>query len=72
MNNLNKAQTPILISTGAKETRVPVDQSYILERSLTYLGVPVKLLLFPDEGHAFSNNPWHGKIKVREELKWLA
>ncbi|CAF4590917.1 unnamed protein product, partial [Rotaria magnacalcarata] len=23
MNNLNKAQTPILITTGAKETRVP-------------------------------------------------
>ncbi|CAF4445871.1 unnamed protein product, partial [Rotaria magnacalcarata] len=72
MNNLNKAQTPILITTGAKETRVPADQSYMLERGLTYLGVPVKLLLFPDEGHAFSSNPWHGKIKVREELKWLA
>ncbi|CAF1058517.1 unnamed protein product [Adineta steineri] len=22
-------------------------------------------------GHALINNPWHGKIKVREELKWL-
>ncbi|CAF4385671.1 unnamed protein product, partial [Rotaria magnacalcarata] len=34
MNNLNKAQTPILITTGAKETRVPADQSYMLERGL--------------------------------------
>jgi hypothetical protein len=23
------------------------------------------------EGHSLSKNPWHGKIKVREELKWL-
>ncbi|CAF3507105.1 unnamed protein product, partial [Rotaria socialis] len=57
---------------GTNDIRVPADQSYILERSLTYLGVPVKLLLFPDEGHTLSNNPWHGKIKAREELKWLA
>jgi len=23
------------------------------------------------EGHGLGNNPWHGRIKVREELKWL-
>ncbi|CAF3694356.1 unnamed protein product [Rotaria socialis] len=72
MSKLNAAKTPTLISTGTNDIRVPADQSYILERSLTYLGVPVKLLLFPDEGHTLSNNPWHGKIKAREELKWLA
>ncbi|CAF4184084.1 unnamed protein product, partial [Rotaria magnacalcarata] len=72
MNKLNKAKTPTLISTGANDIRVPADQSYMFERSLTSLGVPAKLLLFPDEGHALSNNPWHGKIKAREELKWLA
>jgi hypothetical protein len=31
----------------------------------------VRLILFPNEGHELENNPWHGKIKVREELKWL-
>jgi len=31
----------------------------------------VKLITFPKEGHSLSINPWHGKIKVREELKWL-
>jgi dipeptidyl aminopeptidase/acylaminoacyl peptidase len=72
MNKLNKAETPTLITTGANDIRVPADQSYMLERSLTYLGVPVKLLLFPDEDHSLSNNPWHEKIKAREELKWLA
>ncbi|CAF4290346.1 unnamed protein product, partial [Adineta steineri] len=52
-------------------SRVPKSQSYMLERGLYYRGVPVKLITFPNEGHALINNPWHGKIKVREELKWL-
>ncbi len=43
----------------------------MLERSLYYLGVPVKLIVLPGEGHELDINPWHGKIKVREELKWL-
>jgi dipeptidyl aminopeptidase/acylaminoacyl peptidase len=68
---LDKVRTPTHIVTGANDMRVPVDQSYILERGLYSLGIPVKLLLLPNEGHTLSNNPWHGKIKIREELKWL-
>ncbi|CAF3262787.1 unnamed protein product [Rotaria sp. Silwood2] len=68
---LNKVHTPTHIVTGADDIRVPTDQSYILERGLHYLGVPVQLLIFPNEGHSLRNNPWHVKIKVREELKWL-
>jgi hypothetical protein len=45
----------------------------MLERSLHYLGMPVQLLLLllSNEGHDLSNNPWHGKIKVQQELQWL-
>ncbi|CAF0843794.1 unnamed protein product [Rotaria sordida] len=71
MNQLDKVHTPTHIVTGVNDIRIPPDQSFILERSLNYLGVPVKLLLFPNEGNSLNNNPWHGKIKVREELKWL-
>ena len=28
-------------------------------------------LFLPGEGHELDKNPWHGKIKVREELNWL-
>ena len=28
-------------------------------------------LCFPGEGHGLANNPWHGYIKVRDELLWL-
>ncbi|CAF3118593.1 unnamed protein product [Rotaria socialis] len=68
---LDHVRTPTHIITGEGDVRVDADQSYILERALHTLGIPVKLLLFPKEGHDLSNNPWHGKIKVREELKWL-
>ncbi|CAF1362315.1 unnamed protein product [Rotaria sp. Silwood1] len=69
--HLAKVRTPTHIITGTDDTQIPADQSYILERGLHYLGVPVKLLLFPNEGHSPWINPWHLKIKVREELKWL-
>jgi dipeptidyl aminopeptidase/acylaminoacyl peptidase len=68
---LNKVRTPTHIVTGANDIRVPVAQSNILERGLNYLGIPVELLIFPNEGHSLRNNPWHGKIKVREEIEWL-
>ncbi|CAF1277647.1 unnamed protein product [Rotaria sp. Silwood1] len=68
---LNKIRTPTHIITGEDDIRVPASQSYILERGLHYLGIPVKLLTFPKEGHTLSNNPWYRKIKAREELKWL-
>ena len=68
---LDKVRTPTLIVTGEKDVRVDPAQSYILERSLYYLGIPVNLIILPNEGHELDNDPWHGKIKVREELKWL-
>ncbi|CAF4001423.1 unnamed protein product [Adineta steineri] len=71
MYQLDRVRTPTLITTGENDVRVSTSQSYMLERGLYYRGVPVKLITFPNEGHALTNNPWHGKIKVREELKWL-
>ncbi|CAF2835974.1 unnamed protein product [Rotaria sp. Silwood2] len=68
---MNKVRTPTHIVIGEYDARVDTDQSFILERSLHYLGIPVQLLVFPNEGHAIANDPWNGKIKVREELKWL-
>ncbi|UJR16624.1 hypothetical protein I4U23_003524 [Adineta vaga] len=68
---LHKIRTPTHIVSGNNDVRVPVSQSRILERGLHYLGVPVQLLLLPYEGHLLDFNPWHAKIKIREELKWL-
>jgi dipeptidyl aminopeptidase/acylaminoacyl peptidase len=68
---INKVRTPTHMVAGANDIRVAVMEDYLLEHALYSLGIPNKLLIFPGEGHSLDKNPWHGKIKVREELLWL-
>jgi dipeptidyl aminopeptidase/acylaminoacyl peptidase len=68
---INKVRTPTHMVAGMDDIRVAVLEDYLLEHALQSLNVPSELVLFPGEGHSLSKNPWHGKIKVREELKWL-
>lgn len=68
---IDKVKTPTHMVGGADDVRVAVLENYLLDRALHELGVPSTLLIFPDEGHSLDKDPWHGKIKVREELKWL-
>jgi dipeptidyl aminopeptidase/acylaminoacyl peptidase len=68
---IDKVRTPTHIVAGADDIRVYVGEDYLLERALHTLGIPCTLLIFPGEGHELAKNPWHGKIKVREELNWL-
>jgi dipeptidyl aminopeptidase/acylaminoacyl peptidase len=68
---MDKVRTPTHMVAGADDIRVAVMEDYLLEHALYSLGIPNKLLIFPGEGHSLAKNPWHGKIKVREELKWL-
>ncbi len=69
---INKVRTPTHMVAGADDIRVAVVENYLLDRALHELNIPSDLLIFPSEGHSLAKNPWHGKIKVREELKWLA
>ena len=68
---MDKVRTPTHIFTGEYDMDVPAAQNYILERALHTLKIPSKFIIFPGEGHVIRKNPWHQKIKVREELKWL-
>jgi dipeptidyl aminopeptidase/acylaminoacyl peptidase len=68
---ITKVRTPTHMVAGTDDIRVSVLEDYLLEHALESLNVPHELVLFPGEGHSLSHNPWHGKIKVREELKWL-
>jgi dipeptidyl aminopeptidase/acylaminoacyl peptidase len=68
---MNKVRTPTHIVTAEDDIRVAVAEAYLLDHALHVLGIPSTLLIFPGEDHSLSKNPWHGKIKVREELKWL-
>jgi dipeptidyl aminopeptidase/acylaminoacyl peptidase len=66
-----KVTTPTHVVGGAEDIRVYIGEDYLLERALYTRGVPCSFLIFPGEGHSLDENPWHGKIKVRDELQWL-
>jgi dipeptidyl aminopeptidase/acylaminoacyl peptidase len=68
---MDKVRTPTHLVAGGDDIRVAVSEDYLLDHALYSLGIPSTLLIFPGEGHPLDKNPWHGKIKVREELKWL-
>ena len=67
----DKVKTPTHIVAGEDDMRVAVAEDYLLEHALHLLEVPNSLLIFPGEGHELDANPWHGKIKVREESAWI-
>jgi dipeptidyl aminopeptidase/acylaminoacyl peptidase len=69
---MDKVKTPTHIVGGNADDRVSFFEDVLLERSLERLNVPHTLLVFPGENHPLDKNPWHGYVKVREELKWLA
>ena len=68
---MDKVKTPTHLVGGAEDNRVSFFEQIVLDRALQRLGVPHALLLFPGENHPLGKDPWHGYIKVREELKWL-
>jgi dipeptidyl aminopeptidase/acylaminoacyl peptidase len=67
----DKVKTPTHLVQGGADIRVSYLEGVTMERALEALGVPHSFLVFPGEGHGLGKNPWHGYIKLREELKWL-
>ncbi len=67
----DKVKTPVHDVIGGADIRVAAEQGYLLERALQTENVPHVFLVFPGEGHGLANNPWHGYIKVRDEMQWL-
>jgi dipeptidyl aminopeptidase/acylaminoacyl peptidase len=67
----DKVKTPTHLVQGGADIRVSYLEGVTMERALEQLNIPHSFLVFPGEGHGLQKNPWHGYIKVREELKWL-
>ena len=67
----DKVKTPTHVVQGDSDVRVSYLEGVALERALQVRGIPHSFLVFPGEGHSLDKNPWHGYIKLREELKWL-
>ena len=67
----DKVKTPTHLVGGNADVRVSFLEDVLMERAFEQIKVPHSFLAFPGEGHSLDKNPWHGYIKVREELKWL-
>jgi dipeptidyl aminopeptidase/acylaminoacyl peptidase len=71
---VREIRTPMLVIHGERDYRVPVTEAYQLFTALQRLGVPSKLLDFPDENHWILRPPnirlWHETIWSWLE-RWL-
>lgn len=62
--------TPILITHGEKDYRVPVEQGMSAFNAAQMVGCPSKMILFPEEGHWISK-PQNSIHWNREFFAWL-
>ncbi len=70
MEYIKNVTTPILLMHGANDPYVPVGQYYQFYRGLSDLGKTVRLLVFPREGHGFSEKK-HFEQYQEEMIKWF-
>ncbi|MFG3015852.1 alpha/beta fold hydrolase [Streptomyces cinerochromogenes] len=65
-----RVTTPVLIVHGGKDHRVPMGQALSLHHELQRLGVPVRFLHFPTEGHTIGA-PNHIRVMYETVLNFL-
>ncbi|MGB9906349.1 MAG: prolyl oligopeptidase family serine peptidase [Candidatus Saccharicenans sp.] len=64
-------KTPTLVVHSANDFRVPLEQGLQFFTSLQRMGVPSRLLYFPDEDH-FIQKPLNAQLWWKTVLDWLA
>lgn len=63
-------KTPTLITQGEIDFRVPISEAMTTFKLLQRLKVPVRFVIFPDEGHWILKGP-NSKKHMEEVLGWL-
>jgi dipeptidyl aminopeptidase/acylaminoacyl peptidase len=63
-------KTPMLVIHGELDFRVPIGEGFQLFSYLQRLGIPSKMLYFPDEGHWISK-PANSQLWYKTFLEWL-
>ena len=64
-------KTPILLSVGENDFRVPLNNTLEMYTTLQRMRVPARLLVWPDENHWILKGE-NGKVFYREVHDWLA
>ncbi|MCM1502506.1 MAG: S9 family peptidase [Bacteroidales bacterium] len=62
--------TPLMVIHGGIDFRVPVDEGMAAYNAAQMMGVPSKLLIFPDENH-WILKPQNALLWHREYFRWL-
>ena len=62
--------TPLMVIHGGMDYRVPVDQGMAAYNCAQMMGVPSRLLIFPDENHCILK-PQNAMMWHREYFRWL-
>lgn len=63
--------TPLMVIHGGMDFRVPLDEGMAAYNAAQLMGVPSRLLVFPDENH-WILQPQNALLWHREYFKWLA
>lgn len=70
IKNVNKWKTPMLITHGEKDYRVPIGQGQEAFQVLQQKGIKSRFVYFPDENHWIAK-PQNGMAFQREFFRWL-
>ncbi len=68
---ISKFKTPMLVIHGEQDFRVPISEGLQTFTALQRMGVPSKLLYFPDEGH-WIIKPQNSELWYETVWDWLA
>ena len=70
INFIKKVKTPTLIVVGDSDGECPAPQSYEFWHALKTFGVPTQLVIYPHEGHHFSE-PAHSRDLIERAVGWF-
>ncbi len=70
INYIKNVRTPTLIVVGDRDGECPAPQSFEFWHALHDLGVPNQFVVYPNEGHGFTN-PDHRRDVLDRALSWF-
>jgi dipeptidyl aminopeptidase/acylaminoacyl peptidase len=68
---IKQASTPTLVVVGDRDGECPAPQSFEFWHALRDLHVPSRLVVYPNEGHGFSD-PAHARDVLERAIDWFA
>jgi len=71
INFIRQAHTPTLVVVGDRDGECPAPQSYEFWHALRARRVPTQLVVYPNEGHGFTD-PAHRRDVLERAVEWFA